>query len=89
MDVNEEKDMNAQWYGYKTALGNYLADSLILSLGRSMKSLASTLKSAKAKPIIRTNVILTNKVLTISIMGKDMCLFLDSFKRLGSTFKIT
>ena len=81
LDIDEEIDQNAQWSGYKMALGNYLADSLILSLGRSMKSLATTLKAARNKPIIKTNVVLQTKVLSISILGKDMCLFLDSFKR--------
>ena len=46
-----------------------------------MKSLASILKTAKNKPIVKTNVILNQKVLSVSIAGKDMCLFLDSFKR--------
>ena len=81
LDIDEGTDENAQWSGYKMALGNYLADSLILSLGRSMKSLATILKTAKNKPIIKTNVILQQKVLSVSILGKDMCLFLDSFKR--------
>ena len=81
LDIEEDVDPNDQWSGYKTALGNYLANALILSLGRSMKSLASILKTAKNKPIVKTNVILNQKVLSVSIAGKDMCLFLDSFKR--------
>ena len=81
LDIDEGTDENAQWSGYKTALGNYLADSLIVSLGRSMKALATILKAAKNKPIIKTNVVLQSKVLAVSILGKDMCLFLDSFKR--------
>ena len=81
LDIDEGTDENAQWSGYKTALGNYLADSLIVSLGRSMKALATILKAAKNKPIIKTNVVLQSKVLAVSVLGKDMCLFLDSFKR--------
>ena len=67
LDIDEGTDENAQWSGYNTALGNYLADSLIVSLGRSMKALATILKAAKNKPIIKTNVVLQSKVLADSL----------------------
>ena len=35
LDVSSDTENNQQWDGYRIAIGNYLANALILSLGRS------------------------------------------------------
>ena len=50
------------------------------NLFNSLKFLATLLHQPQNKPIIKLNVTLSGKVLTIDDLGKDVCLFLDSFK---------
>ena len=81
LDVCSETEINQQWDGYRTAIGNYLADALILSLGRSMKSLASALQAAKNRPLIRAQVILSKMVIAVNTLTKDMLIYLDAFRK--------
>lgn len=46
----------------------------------SFQTLTVLLHRPQNKPILRINVTLQNKVLTLDNLGKDVCLFLDCFK---------
>ena len=41
LDVCSETETNQQWDGYRIAIGNYLAEALILSVGRYVVTTAS------------------------------------------------
>ena len=81
LDVSSETENNQQWDGYRIAIGNYLANALILSLGRSMKSLASVLNAAKSRPLVKAHVILNKKVVAVNTLTKDMLVYLDAFRK--------
>ena len=53
---------------------------MVDGLAYSLKFLATLLHQPQNKPIIKLNVTLQGKILTIDDLGKDVCLFLDSFK---------
>jgi hypothetical protein len=80
LDINEEEDENLQWTNYNMALADCLAGAIVDGLAISLKVLATLLHTPQNKPIIKIYVTLTNKVLTVDSLGKDVCLFLDSYK---------
>ena len=57
-----------------------MADSIVNGLAKSLKQLATLLYQPQNKPMIKVYVTLKNRLLTIDDVGKDVCLFLDSFK---------
>ena len=65
---------------FRHRLATKMADSIVNGLAKSLKQLATLLYQPQNKPMIKVYVTLKNRLLTIDDVGKDVCLFLDSFK---------